>query len=138
MGVLDEAKFLRRKGVVHSRVERIKREGSPNYLYILPATLINVTVTIHVPTQFPLSRKYAPLDWMEIVNNEGANPILVTINNQDSWYCGIGTIRTISGEGVAIWQLAIQNIGTVTTTLGRVRLTLKKQSLTIDKWAANQ
>jgi len=139
MGFLtDIANFSQRKGVVISRVERIKREGSPNYTYLLPVTATTATVTFHVPTQFPLSRKYEPLDSLEIVNNEPVNDLLITINGGDVYECPAGTIRNIHGTGIALWQIAITNSGLVNTTLNLVRLTLKKEAMTIDKWAARQ
>jgi len=138
MNIFDNAIIQRKKGTYLSRIERIKREGSPNYPYILPVTATTATVTIHIPTQFPLSRKYEPLDYVEIVNNDPANALLVTINNADAWYCGIGTIRTVSGQGVALWQVAIQNMGLVNTVINTIRLTFKKEALTIDQWAANR
>ncbi|MAH51846.1 hypothetical protein CMI37_38875 [Candidatus Pacearchaeota archaeon] len=126
-----------KNNIINIRLARIKREGSPVYSYQLPVTASNISVAIYVSTQFPLSRKYQPLDSLEIVNNEPANNILVTINNQDAYYCPAGTIRSVQGAGVALWQVAIQNLGAGNTTLGLVRLNLKKEAMTIDKWAAN-
>lgn len=137
MNLFKMANIQLRKGVVVSRIERIKREGSPNYEYILPVTAALAVTTFYVPTQFPASRKYQPLDFIEIVNNEAANPLLVTINNQDGNYCPAGTIRMIHGKGVALWQVAITNLGGGVTTLGLVRMTLKKEAMTIDKWAVD-
>jgi len=138
MNIFDIANIQRRKGVSISRIERIKREGSPNYTYLLPVTATTVTVTIHIPTQFPDSNKYQPLDFVEIVNNDAACPLTVTINNADAYSCPIGTIRTIHGQGIALWQVAITNDGGVNTTINRIRLTLKKEAMTIDKWAADR
>ena len=134
----DFANLFARKGQFTSRVERIKREGSPNYPYNLPATAAAAVVTLSIPTLFPLSRKYQPLDFLEIVNNEAANDLTVTINNADVFYCPSWTIRTIRGKGIALWQVAITNVGGVITTLGLVRLTLKKEAMTIDRWASEQ
>ena len=132
------ANLFQRKGIIHSRLERVKREGSPNFIYPLPAIAAGVTDTIHVPTQFPLSRKYQPLDSLEIVNNEAANPLIVIINAGDVYYCPAGTIRSISGTGIALWTIDIVNQGGGVTTLGQVYLTLKKEAMTIDKWAAER
>ena len=133
---LSLAKLFQRKGVIISRLERIKREGSPNFDYILPVTATTVTVTNHIPTQFPLSRKYEPLDFLEVTNNEAVNDITITINNQDAYYCPAGTIRLIHGRGIAVWQVAITNNGVGKTTLGLIRLTHKKEASTIDKRAS--
>lgn len=136
MSIFDIANIQRRKGVYISRLERIKREGSPDYHYNLPVTAAAAVVSLHLPTQFPLSRKYQPLDSMEIVNNEAANPINVVVNGQDNFYCPAGTIRTVHGQGIALWTLAITNLGAGNTTLGLIRFTFKKEAMTIDKWAA--
>jgi len=125
-----------RKGVIVSRLERVKREGSPNYQYILPATAAAAVVIINVSNQFPDSRKYHPLDSLEIVNNEPNNDLLITINGLDAYYCPAGTIRTIHGKGIALWQVSITNQGAGITTLNLVRLTMKKEAMTIDKWAS--
>ena len=130
--------FFQKKGVVISRLDRIKREGSPNYNYALPATAAAAVVTLHIPTQFPLSRKYEPLDYLEITNMEAANNILVTINNGDAYICPAGTIRLIHGKGIALWQVAFTNTGGLITTLGLVLAVFKKEAMTIDKWAAMQ
>jgi len=50
MGLFDIANIQRRKGVTISRLERIKREGSPNYEYLLPITAAGAVVHIHIPT----------------------------------------------------------------------------------------
>jgi len=126
------------KGVIISRQERIKREGSPDYDYNLPATAAGVAVLLYVPAQFPLSRKYEPLDFMQVTNNEANNAITIVINGRDSHYCPAGTITTVHGGGVALWQLQITNNGGLVTTLGLVRIKMKKEAMTIDKWSQKQ
>lgn len=126
------------KGVVLDRISRIKREGSPVYVWQVPVTATTATAVIEVNNQFPASRKYAPLDSLEIVNNEAANDITVTINGGDARYCPAGTIRHIHGRGVALHHIAVTNDGGVNTTLGSIVLSLQKEPFTIDKWAADQ
>lgn len=138
MGLFDIANITKRKGIFISRLERIKREGSPDYHYNLPVTIPAAVDQIHLPTQFPESRKYQPLDSMEIVNNEAANAINVQVNGQDNFYCPAGTIRTVHGKGIALWQIWTTNLGVANTTLGLIRFTFKKEAMTIDKWAAEQ
>jgi len=140
MNLFDVATISRRKGYIVSRLERIKREGSPDYHYNLPVTAPGAIVHIYLPTQFPLSRKYEPLDSMEIVNNSPANPINVTVNGGqgDAYYCPAGTIRTVHGKGIALWTLDIENLGVGATVLGLFRFTFKKEALTMDKWIGEQ
>ena len=138
--VANIAKLYTRKGVITSRIERIKREGSPAYVYALPVTAPAAIDVIHVPQQFPLSRKYQPLDSLEVVNNSVANPVTIIINGagNDTYLCPAGTIRSIRGSGVALWQIETVNNGVGATVLGEIILTCRKEAMTIDKWAANQ
>lgn len=138
MNLLETAGFRFNKGVIISRTERIKREGSPRYIWQVPVTAATATSVIHVPTQFPASRKYEPLDSLEIVNNEATNDLIVTINNADAYSCPAGTIRTIKGKGIALWHIAVTNNGGADTTFNLITLTLQKEPMTIDKWVANQ
>lgn len=126
------------KGVVLDRISRIKREGSPVYVWQPGVLATTATAVIEVNNQFPASRKYAPLDSLEIVNNEAANDITVTINGGDARYCPAGTIRQIHGRGVALHHIAVTNDGGVNTTAGNIVLSLQKEPFTIDKWAADQ
>lgn len=130
--------FQPKRGITIERTERIKREGSQPYVWNVPALAAGATVTVYVPTQFPDSRKYHPLDSLEIVNNEAANSITVTINGLDGRYIPSGVMKTIHGTGVALWQVAVTNNGAVITTLGQIRLTFQKEAMTIDKWAQRQ
>ncbi len=136
--IFEMANIRRNKGVIVSRLERIKREGSPDYHYNLPITAPAAIAHIYIPTQFPLSRKYEPLDSMEIVNNSVAEPINVVVNGNDAYYCPAGTIRTVHGAGIALWTIAIENLGVGATVLGEIRFTFKKEAMTIDKWSARQ
>jgi len=138
MGLFDIANIQRRKGVIVSRLERIKREGSQWYPYALPVTAAGIIVQLDIGLLFPDSRKYAPLDYLEIVNNDPNCALLITINNQDAFYCPAGTIRTIKGKGIALWQVAITNAGAVATTAAVNQFNFKKEAMTIDKWAAEQ
>lgn len=136
MNVFDLANISRRRDISIIRQERIKREGSPYYTWQVPATAATTTSVIHVPTQFHDSRKYEPLDWIEIVNNEASNDLTVTINNGDSFVVPASTIRTISN--IALWHIAVTNNGAAITTLNKITVTLQKEPLTIDKWARRQ
>ena len=123
------------RGVVVDRIARIRREGSPVYVWTPGAIAAAANVSIYPDNEFPASRKYAPLDSMEIVNNEAANDITVTINGGDQRYCPAGTIRTVHGSGVALRHLTITNNGGAITTAGSIVISLQKAPMTIDKWA---
>ena len=130
--VFDLANFYRRKDTFNVRQERIKREGSPYYTWQVPATAPGGTSVINVNAQFPLSRKYAPLDWLELANNDAVD-LTARINNNDSFACPAGTIRTI--DNIALHYIAVTNDhATTTSTLNKITITLQKQPLTMDKW----
>lgn len=129
----DLAQFRKPKSVYQSREERIRREGSPYYTWAVPATAAAATSIIHVQDNFPESRKYEPLDWLEIVNNETVNSLTLIINSGDRFTVPAGTIRTIDGK--ALWTIAVKNDGAVITTLNNIVVTIRRQPMTIDKWS---
>ncbi|MBA7627922.1 hypothetical protein ES703_35391 [subsurface metagenome] len=127
------SRISRQKGVSVSRMERIKREGSKYYVHPGGVIAAGADEAIHVPTQFPDSRKYEPLDWLEIVNNETSIDIIVTINGGDAFIVPAKSIRQINNT--ALWHINIHNNhGVNATTAGLIRLTLQKEPLTMDKW----
>lgn len=137
--LFDLSNIIPRKGITIDRLERIKREGSPPYVWTVPVTAASASSVIYVPSQFPDCRKYEPLDSLEIVNNESAIDITVIINGNDSRLCPAGTIRLIHGSGVSLWHIAIRNDhASLSTTLNRIVLTLQKEPMTIDKWVQRQ
>lgn len=138
LGILGKYYGRTGRGTVIDRLARIRREGSPRYVWEVPVTGAAGISVIGVREQFPASRKYEPLDNLEIVNNEGTNDLTLTINGGDRLYCPAGTIRYVHGRGVAFWHIAITNNGAVNTTLGSIIISLQKEPHTIDKWAADQ
>ena len=125
-------------GIVIERRARIRREGSPPFVWIPGAIAPAAVAVIGVRTQFPASRKHEPLDSILVVNNEAANNITLTINGRDVHYIPAGTIDLVHGRGVALWHIAITNDGGANTTLGLIVLTLQKEAHTMDKWAQDQ
>ncbi len=133
MNFFDRANLHNPRNTYQVRQERIKREGSPYYTWIVPVTATTATSPIHVPSQFPQSVKYEPLDWLEIMNNEPANNLTIRINQSESLPVPAGTIRTV--EGKSLWSIDVTNDGGVNTTLGLIVVSLRRQPMTIDKWA---
>lgn len=135
MNIFERAGIkTRHTGITIDRMERIKREGSKPYIWTVPVTAASAQSVIYVNTEFPDSKKYAPLDSIEIVNNEAANNITVTINGGDTYLVPASTIRKIQGDGIALHHIGVTNNGAVNTTLGNIICTLQKTPLTIDKW----
>lgn len=118
------------------RQERIKREGSPYYGYNVGVVAAAASVVLVPREYFPASRKYEPLDWAEIVNNDVVD-ILMCVNGEDTIIVLAGTIRYI--EGQPLHQIRITNNDAATsTTANKIRVTVKREALTIDKWARRQ
>ena len=90
-----------------------------------------------VPREYwAASRKYEPLDWAEIVNNDVVD-VLACWNGNNTIIVLAGTIRYI--EGGPIHQLRItNNDGAVSTTADKIRITMRREPFTIDKWARRQ
>lgn len=133
MNLFDLINVKRSPNTYIVRQERIKREGSQYYTWTPGAINAAASSEIHVPTQFPDSRKYQPLDWIEVVNNEAANDLTLTINGNQTFPVPASTIRTI--DNLALWNVTLTNNGGAATTAGNVIVTMQKQPLTIDKWA---
>jgi len=118
------------------RQERIKREGSPHYTYSVGVIAATASAILIPRDYFPESKKYEPLDFVELVNNDVVD-LSLAINGQDHFVCLAGTIRTI--EWMPLHEIRItNNDASVATTSGKTILTLQRQPLTIDKWVRQQ
>jgi len=118
------------------RQERIKREGSPYYSYPVGVIAAADSIVLSPSQYFPESKKYSPLDFIEVINNDVVD-LMITINGNDKFVCLAGTIRTIKGQ--PLHQIRIKNSDAATaTTTSKTILTLQRQPLTIDKWARMQ
>ena len=115
------------------RQERIKREGSPYYAWDVGVMGLGVPFHITPDTFWPESKKYAPLDWVELINNSATN-IMMVINGTEPFYCVAGTIRTV--DGLALRQIVIT--AEAATLAGEVRMFAQREPLTIDRWARKQ
>nr|BEL00730.1 hypothetical protein DMOBY_05830 [Dehalococcoides mccartyi] len=120
------------------RLTALKR-GSPGYIWQPGATAAGATAEINVETQFPKAQKYAPLDCIEIINNETANPITVSINGRPdaaakSWALPAKTIRIVDDD-LGIFTVHMTNNGGAITTAGAVIIKLKRKPLTEDMLA---
>ena len=143
MNLLDFRRYVRNQSslqhVTLSRLERIKKEGSPAYNYDVAGSLAAGTyVEIDIASQFPQAKKYEPLTWLEIVNNDAID-IDVYINGScgDIFLVPASSNRTIKAR--AIWQIRVLNKDAATaTTANKIRLTLLKPPKTVDDWANQQ
>lgn len=129
--LLDIATLSFRKNRLVTTQEKIKREGSPYYSWIVPVIAPAAVAYIEVATQFPLSRKYQPLDWLEIVNNDAVN-LLLAVNTAEILPVPAGVIRKVADMGII--SVTVTNMGIINSVLNSIVVTLQKRPLTVDKW----
>lgn len=115
------------------RVARALEQGSPPYRWIVPVTAAAATSVLYPDTDLPASRRYAPLDWLEIVNMEGAITLTLTINGVEVHTVPPNTVRTI--EDTALRHIAVTNTGAGNTTLGDIIVTVMRAPMTADRAA---
>ncbi|MBA7686088.1 hypothetical protein ES703_94527 [subsurface metagenome] len=116
-----------------TRQDRVRKEGSEYFTWYTPVTIAGAIATIEVAHQFPRSKKYEPLDWIEVCNNDAVD--LTLIINADTFLpVPAGTIRTVDNH--ALWQVGIRNDdGAIDTSLNKIIVSLRRQPITIDDWA---
>ncbi len=113
-----------------------EKYGSRDYVWTVPATVAGATFYIWVDTQFPDSMNYAPLDYLEIVNNDTVN-VTVILNGGDVVSCPAGVIRK-KADGVGIRSVAVRNDdAAIASTLGLIVCTLKKRRKDINDLAVS-
>lgn len=134
--IFDLMNPSRTRNITTVRQERIKREGSQYYTWKPGVIATTASSSIFPDIHFPDSKKYSPLDWIEVVNNEPTNDLTLTINSTDSFKVPAKTIRTI--DNIALRHIKVTNDGGGNTTAGLIVITLQKQPMTIDKWSRRQ
>ena len=117
----------------YTRQERIKKEGSEFFTWAVPATAATATSNINVSAQFPRARKYQPLDFIEVQNNDVVDVTLI-INGNETLPVAAGVIRQVDNHH--LWQIGIRNDDTtVTSVLNAIIVSMRRQAVTIDSWA---
>ncbi len=136
--LIDSATFSRKPDrIIIERRERIKREGSKPFVWETPATAAAAASFINIGQQFPEARKYQPLDYIRVINNEPSNDIKVKINGEAVvHYVPAKTILELDNQSV--WTVEIENKGAVITTAGKIIVSMEKQALTADALARRQ
>ncbi len=123
----------------NERFNRAKRAGSPYFPWTPGAIAAGAVAEIEVGRQFPGARRFEPLDYIEIINNEPANQITVSINGRAAASERVITIpartQRISDEDVFIGTIHVLNDGAVATTAGSIVIKVKKKAMTIDQAA---
>ena len=105
-----------------NRIKRAMAEGSPVYSYLPMAMAAGASINQSVELQFPKAKKYEPLNWIEVVNND-AQSINLVINGTDTYYVPAGTTREVKRP---IWLYRLTNIGAAATVIGLIRVQLQR------------
>lgn len=123
----------------NQRERRALRGGSPYFTWTPGAIAAGATAEINIYSTFAAARKYLPLDYIEIINNEAANAVTVSTNARpaasDRTILVPARTQRISDEDVQIWTVHCQNNGAVATTAGNIVIKLKRAPLTADSAA---
>lgn len=110
-------------------------DGSPDYTWAVPVTAAGGTnmSIIEVASEFPASRKYEPLDYVEISNDDTVNVTLI-LNGTSFNACPSGSMRIKPFKGIR--QVAVRNDDAlVDTTLNQIYVTLRRLPLSADEAA---
>ena len=115
-----------------NRIKRSMREGSPVYNYDLPALAALAAINNSIEVQFPAAKKYEPLNWVEIVNNDTVD-IQITLNGTETFFIAAGSIREIKRS---IWLYRVTNLDVANpTTLGKIKLQFQRLPESMDSLA---
>jgi len=114
------------------RKTRIDREGSP-YFDLYPASIaagISQNYDIDQYSELAESRKYAPLDYIQVINTDSV-ALELRLKSQRH-YIPAGAIISLTDE--AIWGFQLKNMDVATaTTAGKIHIVLQRQPLSEDK-----
>lgn len=118
-----------------NRLKRIDREGSPIYPFSVPQIAASSYLERCIATQFPDAKKYEPLNWTEVINNDSVD-IDLYLNGVggDYFHIPAGTCRPISRT--AVWHYRIANCDAVTaSTAGKIKISFQRLPLDADEAA---
>lgn len=119
-----------------TRLDRIKSDGSPYFTWQVPVTAPSGISSIEISTQFPRSKKYEPLDFIEVMNNDTVDITLIINNNE---YLPIPAAGSRPVIGKKLWQIGIRNDdAAANTTLNKITVSLRREPETINDWARRQ
>ncbi|HEY82219.1 MAG TPA: hypothetical protein G4O01_02900 [Dehalococcoidia bacterium] len=121
------------------REERILKSGSPIFTISVPSINpgesqdYDLAEEDSLPSTAKEARKYLPLDYCEVTNDDPNCAVSLVINQVESLYIPAATIKSISGKNM--WRIAVKNNDASTaTTAGKIKLVLQRQPITVDKY----
>lgn len=113
------------------RMHRRLQDGSPVFTHDCGIIAANGAEYLHLQTDIPATRRYEPLDWLEVVNNS-TEDLQVDLNGNENFQVPAATIRTI--RDTAIWSVTINNLDAVNATAaGEIVLTMQRTPASWDK-----
>ena len=119
-----------------TREETVKKEGSEFFTWPVPATAPAGISQIEIAQYFPRARKYQPLDFVEVMNND-AVALTLFITGGIQLPVPASSARPV--VGLKLWQIGIRNDdAAVTSTLNSIIVSLRREPETVDDWARRQ
>ena len=115
------------------RQERILKSGSEYFTIALPVIAAGAfqIYDIDTATELIAARKYKPLDFAEITNNDIVD-VELSLDFLDTFLVPKGVIKTISERAFCI--LKVKNISAVDSTASKIYLTLQRLPITVDTY----
>jgi len=123
-------------GRLSDRQRRIIEDGSPFYSWTPASIAASASSAIDLDSQFPESRKYRPLNWLEIVNADVVDVSLICNGNaNETHYVPAGVIRVID-QGIGLNHLNITNLNAATATVqGKIVVKARRKPADADDLA---
>lgn len=121
------------------REERTFMDGSPFYTYELPVLAFGEwTGVLNITDLFPDAAKYAPLDYIEVTNNDAVDLILeVDYRAVGTFPVPAGTIRGRVDKPLRSFRVYNADAA-ADTILGQVYIILQRRPTSIDRWARGE
>lgn len=120
--------------ITAARLQRVNKEGSPTFPYalgVLAAGAVDI-IDLESDSEFTDARKYLPLDWLQITNNDNVD-LEVKAQYGMTVLVPAGAIKTISDT--AMKRITVKNLHASTSTVsGKVKLLFQREPMTADKY----
>ena len=121
-------------GPKRTRAKTVERDGSPVFLYSFGALAVSGgREYVELRTDIPSSRKYEPLDVIDITNTSGA---ALTLEINGSQFGLIAPNFFFSLTEQSLWSVALVNNTTSPVTAGSVTARMQRAARTMDNVAA--
>ena len=115
------------------RQQRVLQNGSEYFTIKLGVVTAGdfVIYDIDTSTELAAARKYKPLDFIEITNNDAVD-VELSLDFQDTFLVPKGVIKTISDR--SFHSIKVKNISGTDTTADKIRLMLQRMPITTDQY----